>query len=198
MVTILTLAALDADPEFYHLIDERDAAASSTSPTAKRKTTSAASSAAPMNSAPMAAMVISASMVKGEPERSAATARFATGATPIRHAARKAQWAIPGEASSLTFIRPARELGFPLDAIRDLLSLSDRPDQSCAAVDAIASAQLVAVEARIARLMALKAELQRMVTQCAGGRIADCHVIEVLGDHSLCEHDHSADALAPT
>jgi DNA-binding transcriptional MerR regulator len=93
----------------------------------------------------------------------------------------------------LTFIRHARELGFPLDAIRDLLSLSDRPDQSCAAVDAIASAQLVAVEARISRLMALKAELRRMVTQCAGGRIADCHVIEVLGDHSLCAHDHSAD-----
>jgi DNA-binding transcriptional MerR regulator len=95
----------------------------------------------------------------------------------------------------LTFIRHARELGFPLDAIRDLLSLSDRPDQSCAAVDEIASAQLVAVEARIARLMALKAELQRMITQCAGGRIADCHVIEVLGDHSLCAHDHCADAL---
>lgn len=98
----------------------------------------------------------------------------------------------------LTFIRHARELGFPLDAIRDLLSLSDRPDQSCTAVDAIASAQLVAVEARIARLIALKTELQRMVTQCAGGRIADCHVIEVLGDHSLCAHDHSAYALAPT
>lgn len=93
----------------------------------------------------------------------------------------------------LTFIRHARELGFPLDAIRDLLSLSDRPDRPCAAVDAIASAQLVAVEARISRLLALKAELQRMVTQCAGGRIADCRVIEVLGDHSQCAHDHSGD-----
>jgi DNA-binding transcriptional MerR regulator len=96
----------------------------------------------------------------------------------------------------LTFIRHARELGFPLDAIRDLLSLSDRPDQSCEAVDAIASAQLVAVEARIDRLVALKAELQRMVMQCAGGRIADCRVIEVLGDHSFCEHDHNAEPLA--
>ena len=98
----------------------------------------------------------------------------------------------------LTFIRHARELGFPLDAIRDLLSLSDRPDQPCAAVDAIASAQLVAVEARISRLMALKAELERMVTQCAGGRISDCHVIEVLGDHSLCTHDHGAAQQAMT
>ena len=93
----------------------------------------------------------------------------------------------------LTFIRHARELGFPLDAIRDLLSLSDRPDQSCTAADAIAQAQLVAVEARIARLLALKAELERMVVQCAGGVIADCRVIEVLGDHSQChaiDHGH--------
>jgi len=50
----------------------------------------------------MAAMVISISMVKGEPMRSAAMARFATGATPIRQAAMKAQWANSGEASSLT------------------------------------------------------------------------------------------------
>lgn len=90
----------------------------------------------------------------------------------------------------LAFIRHARELGFPLDAIRDLLSLSDRPDQSCAAADVIARAQLAEVESRLGRLTALKGELERMVVQCAGGRIADCRVIEVLGDHSLCATDH--------
>lgn len=90
----------------------------------------------------------------------------------------------------LSFIRHARDLGFTLEAIRDLLSLSDRPDQYCAAADAIAKAQLAEVESRLARLTALKAELERMVVQCAGGRIADCRVIEVLGDHSLCETDH--------
>ena len=36
----------------------------------------------------------------------------------------------------------------------------------------------------------LEAELQRMVLQCAGGKICDCRVIEVLGDHSLCSTDH--------
>ena len=90
----------------------------------------------------------------------------------------------------LSFIRHARELGFPLEAIRDLLSLSDRPDQPCAAADSIARAQLAEVESRLARLTALKAELERMVVQCAGGKIADCRVIEVLGDHSLCATDH--------
>lgn len=91
----------------------------------------------------------------------------------------------------LSFIRHARDLGFPLDAIRDLLSLSDRPDQSCDGADAIARAQLGAVRNRIARLRALEAELTRMVAQCAHGTIADCRVIEVLGDHALCSHDHA-------
>ena len=90
----------------------------------------------------------------------------------------------------LAFVRHARELGFPLDAIRDLLSLSDRPDQPCAAADAIAKAQLVATRARITRLRALEAELQRMIGQCACGTISDCRVIEVLGDHAHCAHDH--------
>lgn len=84
----------------------------------------------------------------------------------------------------LRFIRHARELGFPLDAIRALLSLADTPEQSCDAADAIARDQLEAVEQRINRLQALKAELERMVEQCQGGRIADCRVIEALGDHS--------------
>ena len=90
----------------------------------------------------------------------------------------------------LAFIRHARDLGFTLEAIRDLLSLSDRPDQPCAAADTIAKTQLAEVESRLSRLTALKAELERMVEQCAGGKIADCRVIEVLGDHSLCATDH--------
>lgn len=93
----------------------------------------------------------------------------------------------------LTFIRHARELGFSLDAIRDLLSLADDPNQSCEAADAIASAQLTQVGERIARLRALQRELERMVVQCRGGRIADCKVIEVLADHSRCiADDHAA------
>lgn len=96
----------------------------------------------------------------------------------------------------LSFIRHARDLGFPLEAIRDLLGLSDQPEQSCAAADRIARAQLVAVRDRIARLRALETELERMVAQCAHGTIADCRVIEVLGDHSHCTTDHQPAATA--
>lgn len=93
----------------------------------------------------------------------------------------------------LAFIRHSRELGFSLQAIRDLLSLADTPEQSCEAADAIARAQLHEVERRIARLQALKLELGRMIEQCRGGRVSDCRVIEVLSDHALCEApDHDA------
>jgi DNA-binding transcriptional MerR regulator len=95
----------------------------------------------------------------------------------------------------LAFIRHSRDLGFTLEAIRNLLSLSDQPDQPCHEADAIARAQLLEVERRLQRLVALKAELERMITQCAGGRIADCRVIEVLGDHAFCTASHG-DAAA--
>jgi len=93
----------------------------------------------------------------------------------------------------LAFIRHSRDLGFPLEAIRELLSLSDEPDRPCDAADAIATRQLAAVDARITRLVALKSELERMLEQCACGTISDCRVIEVLGNHELCKHDHSAE-----
>lgn len=94
----------------------------------------------------------------------------------------------------LAFIRHARDLGFPLEAIRELLSLSDNPDHPCAAADDIARRQLRAVNARIDRLLALRAELERMVEHCARGTIAGCRVIEVLGNHDLCAHDHGGEA----
>jgi DNA-binding transcriptional MerR regulator len=89
----------------------------------------------------------------------------------------------------LAFIRHARELGFSLEAIRELLSLGGKPEQSCVQADAIAGAHLVEVERKIAALTSLRGELKRMVESCRRGRIAECRVIEVLADHS---HAHCA------
>jgi len=86
----------------------------------------------------------------------------------------------------LEFIRHSRELGFSLDAIRELLALSDDPDRSCAEADRIARVHLQDVEARIASLEALRNELTRMIRRCAHNRIADCRVIRVLADHAEC------------
>ncbi|MFZ5790661.1 MAG: MerR family transcriptional regulator [Pseudomonadota bacterium] len=91
----------------------------------------------------------------------------------------------------LAFIRHSRELGFPLEAIRELLSLVDVPDRPCAAADAIARRQLEAVERRIKQLTALKAEFERMIAACSGGKICECRIIEVLADssHAHCLSD---------
>ena len=84
----------------------------------------------------------------------------------------------------LAFIRHSRELGFPLEAIRELLTLGDAPEQSCARADRIASAHLDHVERKIAQLEALRGELKRMVRSCRRGRVAECRVIEALADHT--------------
>ncbi len=91
------------------------------------------------------------------------------------------------EMRRLAFIRHARELGFEVDAIRTLLDLQDNPNQSCEAADAIARARLVEVKRRIASLVALRSELERMIEVCACGRVAECQVIETLAKAS---HDH--------
>ena len=95
-----------------------------------------------------------------------------------------------GELDRLAFIRHARQLGFTLDAIRELLDLSDHPEKSCQEADQIARRQLRQVEQRMARLEALRTELQRMVQECSGGNTSDCRVLEVLRDHSECLTDH--------
>ncbi|SEW35202.1 Cu(I)-responsive transcriptional regulator [Aliiroseovarius sediminilitoris] len=90
----------------------------------------------------------------------------------------------------LSFIRHARQLGFPLEAIRELLDLSDDPNRPCHDADAIARRQLKQVEQRMARLEALRTELKRMVHECSGGKTSECLVLEVLRDHSECLTDH--------
>ena len=91
----------------------------------------------------------------------------------------------------LAFIKHARQLGFSVDAIRTLLKLADDPEQPCDQANALAAEQLAAVESKLARLEALRGELQRVVAAACNGHVSDCRVIEVLSNHELCESDHS-------
>lgn len=83
--------------------------------------------------------------------------------------------------SRLAFIRHARDLGFSVDAVRDLLDLSDHPDRACDGANSIARDQLRAVEAKIVQLKALRTELARMVSGSCDGPVSACRVIESLG-----------------
>jgi DNA-binding transcriptional MerR regulator len=96
----------------------------------------------------------------------------------------------PPAVRRLAFVKHARQLGFGLDAIRTLLDLADHPERACGDANALAEEQLEAVEAKIAQLDALRAELKRMVSARCSGPAAACRVIEALGDHGLCAQDH--------
>jgi DNA-binding transcriptional MerR regulator len=107
---------------------------------------------------------------------------------PPRTAGRQRRYA-QSHLDRLKFIRHARELGFPVDDIRELLRLSAHPDSPCDAADRIAAEQLGEVERKIRRLQALRKELKRMVSG-PHGSLRDCRIIETLADHSLCETAH--------
>jgi len=88
----------------------------------------------------------------------------------------------------LRFIRHARELGFEIEPIRELLALAGDPSRPCQSADSIARSHLADIDHKIARLTALRAEVARM-THCIQESAEICRVIEVLGDHSGCLHD---------
>lgn len=83
----------------------------------------------------------------------------------------------------LKFVRHARELGFDIDAIRQLLALAGLPEEPCEEADQIARSRLDEVEGKIARLSALRKELQEMIDNDNHGVIRECRVIEVLAGH---------------
>lgn len=86
----------------------------------------------------------------------------------------------PAHVARLAFIRHARELGFDIGAIRELLEMSAHPTAPCAAVDEMALRHIEGIDARIRQLSSLRAELARMVEDCRHGQVGECAVIEAL------------------
>lgn len=89
----------------------------------------------------------------------------------------------------LAFIRHARDLGFALDDIRELIDLGEHPDNGCREAHDIAGRHLNAVRERIKNLRRLEKELRRLSAD-DDGHVADCNVIRSLADHALCTTRH--------
>jgi MerR family copper efflux transcriptional regulator len=81
----------------------------------------------------------------------------------------------------LTFLRRARDLGFPIERVRDLASLAIRPDADCQQVRNIAAETLEEVRARRQEIEAIEAQLAAFVSDCGqaccGGAVRDCVVL---------------------
>ncbi|MFB3142619.1 MAG: MerR family DNA-binding protein [Acidobacteriota bacterium] len=81
----------------------------------------------------------------------------------------------------IRFIRRAKELGFKLSEISELLSLRVDPDSTCSDVRQQAEFKIADVEERIRVLQGIKTALKKLAASCVGtGPTSECPILEAL------------------
>lgn len=81
----------------------------------------------------------------------------------------------------LRFILQAKDLGFSLSEIKELLALRVAPGSSCADVRARAEHKIAEVDRRIASLERMRGALVKLASACSGkGPVAQCPILEAL------------------
>ena len=80
----------------------------------------------------------------------------------------------------LLFIRRCRELGFTLEEISGLLELVDKGDYTCAEVRDRTTVHLDDVRKKIRDLQKMQRTLKTMISQCDGGLVPECPIIDAL------------------
>ena len=85
----------------------------------------------------------------------------------------------------LNFVLRSRDLGFTLEEIRELLKMVDGDNYTCGQVEALALEHVEAIRRKMADLKKLKIVLETMASQCGGGKIPKCPIIDTLFDARL-------------
>lgn len=87
-----------------------------------------------------------------------------------------------GTLTRLRFIRQAKELGFTLPEIQELLSLRVSPAASCAEVQQRIQAKIGNIQEKIASLERMKRALEGMTVICLSGAspISECPILDAL------------------
>lgn len=80
----------------------------------------------------------------------------------------------------LRFIRRARDLGFSMEEIRELLGLWRNKSRSSAAVKQIASRHVQDLKAKIEELQAMARTLEHLTRHCHGDQRPECPILEDL------------------
>lgn len=86
------------------------------------------------------------------------------------------------EVHTLRFIRQARDLGFSIHEIGELLSLWHNRKRPSRLVKALAQAHIQALEQKAQELLAMKATLQNLVQCCHGDERPDCPILDQLAN----------------
>jgi|SRR5690348_3973908 Cu(I)-responsive transcriptional regulator len=84
------------------------------------------------------------------------------------------------DVHTLRFVRSARDLGFSIQQIGELLDLWRDRRRPSRKVKALVTAHLAELERRIAELQAMKGTLERLAHHCHGDERPDCPILERL------------------
>ena len=84
----------------------------------------------------------------------------------------------PEEVHALRFIGNARELGFPLAEIADLLGLWRDRGRASSEVKELALAHVAAIDAKVKALQAMSKTLHHLVSACQGDHRPECPILE--------------------
>jgi Cu(I)-responsive transcriptional regulator len=88
------------------------------------------------------------------------------------------------EVHTLRFIRRARDLGFGMSEIGELLKLWNNRRRSSSDVKRIALKHVDDLERRLAEMAAMKRTLERLAECCHGDARPDCPILDELADAS--------------
>lgn len=81
----------------------------------------------------------------------------------------------------IRFIRRAKELGFSLKEVKELLALRLDPHSTCGDVRERAEEKLADIHDKIAALARMRAALERLTAACSGeGSVSECPILEAM------------------
>lgn len=104
----------------------------------------------------------------------------------------------PRDIEVLRFVRRARDLGFAMDRIADLLALWRDRTRASADVKHLALQQVESLHTRIREMEEMAATLQALADACAGNQHPDCPILADLGGErsTVAEIKHGSTRFA--
>ncbi len=84
------------------------------------------------------------------------------------------------QLNRLAFIKRSRDLGFSLKEVRDLLTLIDGGELTCAEVHALTIDHLKQVREKLSDLRKLERALKDLAAQCSRGDVPECPIVDTL------------------
>ena len=86
------------------------------------------------------------------------------------------------DVARIQFIKRAKDLGFTLQEVQELLDLRVDPDTPCIMVKRRADLKIIDIEAKLQSLKRIKKALNKLAAACSGrGPVGDCPILEALG-----------------